>query len=88
MIKGTTDREIFERIRKLIVNQKGIEEVGEITPDTSLRKDLKFDSLGLAELTLASEDEFGIAIPAEDEEFKEVDTIREAVSYFGKRLGI
>lgn len=88
MIEGTTDRDIFERLRKLIVNQKGMAGVAEITPDTSLRKDLKFDSLGLAELTLASEDEFGIEIPPEDEDFEKVDTIHEAVGYVKKRLGM
>lgn len=88
MIEGTTGEDIFERLRELIVRQKGIEKVGEVTPNTSLRKDLEFDSLGLVDLTLACEDEFAIEIPPEDGDFEEVDTIQEAVSYVKKRLGM
>jgi len=86
MIKGTTDEDIFERLRKLIVSQKGIQKVGEMTPNTSLRRDLEFDSLGLVDLILACEDEFGIEIPPEDRDFEKVDTIQEAVLYLKKRL--
>jgi acyl carrier protein len=86
MIKGTTDEDIFERLKKLIVNQKGIQKVGKMTANTSLRKDLEFDSLGLVDLILACEDEFGIEIPPEDRDLEKVDTIQEAVFYLKKRL--
>jgi acyl carrier protein len=86
MIKGTTDEDMFERLKKLIVSQKGIQKVGEMTPNTSLRKDLEFDSLGLVDLILACEDEFEIEIPPEDRDFEKVDTIQEAVFYLKKRL--
>jgi acyl carrier protein len=82
------DEDIFERLRKLIVSQKGIQKVGEMSTDTSLRKDLEFDSLGLVDLMLACEDEFGIEIPPEDGDFEKVDTIQEAVCYLEKRLGV
>jgi acyl carrier protein len=87
MTEGTKDQDIFERLKKLIVSQKGIKKVGGMTPDTSLRRDLEFDSLGLVDLILACEDEFGIEIAPEDGDFEKVDTIQEAVSYLEKRLG-
>ncbi len=88
MTEGTKDQDIFERLKKLIVSQKGIKKVGGMTPDTSLRRDLEFDSLGLVDLILACEDEFGIEIAPEDGDFEQVDTIQEAVSYLKKRLGM
>ena len=48
-------------IRQIRQN-KGIDAPFELTPDTSLREDLGFDSFDLAELTVRIEDEFGIDV--------------------------
>ena len=83
-----TDEDILQRIRKVIMNQKGFGKVREddIGLNSSLRKDLRFDSLALVELSIACEDEFGIEIPAEDTEYDNIDTIREAITYFSRKL--
>jgi len=78
--------EILQRVKDVIIKQKGIKKVKEIDFDTSLRKDLAFDSLALVELALACEDEFDIEIPGGDEEFNKIDTVRQAINYFMRRL--
>jgi acyl carrier protein len=45
-----------------ILDKIGNGRLDSLNPETSLRNDLKFDSLNLAELTVRIEDEFGIDI--------------------------
>ncbi|MCD5412502.1 MAG: acyl carrier protein, partial [Dehalococcoidia bacterium] len=49
---------VFERVRKIIVEQLGVEEE-EVTPEASFADDLNADSLDLVELVMAFEEEFG-----------------------------
>ena len=74
---------IFERIKKVVVEQLGVEE-GEVVPSASFVDDLGADSLDLVELMMALEEEFSnpsrkIEIPDEDAE--KIITIRDAVDY-------
>ena len=59
---------VFEKVRNIIADQLGIDDVNSITMETSLMKDLEADSLDAVEIMMALEDEYGITIPDEDAE--------------------
>ena len=80
---------IFERIKKIIVDQLGVEEA-EVVPTASFVNDLGADSLDLVELMMSLEEEFSnpsrkIEIPDEDAE--KILTIQDAIDYL-KDLGV
>ena len=67
----------FEKVKKIIVEQLGVEE-NEVTTEASITEDLGADSLDQVELVMAFETEFGIDIP--DEEAEKIKTVGDAVS--------
>lgn len=70
---------VFERVREIIAEQLDVD-IEEISPDTSLTKDLEADSLDAVEIIMALEDEYDIEIPDEvAEEFKTVADIVKCV---------
>jgi acyl carrier protein len=69
---------MFERIRKIIVDQLGVDE-SQVTIDSSFVDDLGADSLDIVELIMALESEFDIEIPDEDAE--KITTVNDAVQY-------
>jgi len=74
---------IFERVRKIIVEQLGVAEE-EVVPAASFVDDLGADSLDEVELIISLEEEFSspsrkIEIPDEDAE--EIVTVQDAVDY-------
>jgi len=74
---------VFERVRKIIVEQLGVEE-GDVTPQTSFVDDLNADSLDLVELIMAMEEEFsqeGKGMEISDEDAEKLGTVQDAVSY-------
>jgi len=80
---------IFERVKKIIVEQLGVEEV-EVIPGANFVDDLGADSLDLVELIMSLEEEFSdtskkIEIPDEDAE--KILAVQDAVDYI-KDLGI
>ena len=71
---------IFEKVREIIAEQLGVDDVEEITMETSLMKDLEADSLDAVEIIMALEEEYEIEIPDEvAEEFKTVGDIVKCV---------
>ncbi|MBE3590275.1 MAG: acyl carrier protein [Firmicutes bacterium] len=70
--------EIFQRIKKIIVEQLGVEE-DQVTPESSFIDDLGADSLDIVELVMALEEEFDMEIPDEDAE--KITTVGDAVKY-------
>ncbi|QGU95234.1 acyl carrier protein [Clostridium bovifaecis] len=58
---------IFERVKKIIADQLGIDE-NTIAMDSLFVDDLGADSLDVVELIMALEEEFDIEIPDEDAE--------------------
>lgn len=62
-----TDGTTFERLKKIIVEQLGVDEE-EVTPTASFVEDLNADSLDLVELIMSLEEEFGMEISDEDAE--------------------
>jgi len=80
---------VFERLKKIIIDQLGVEEEQVVTT-ASFVDDLNADSLDLVELVMAMEDEFSddnkkIQIPDEDAE--QIITVQDAIDYL-KELGI
>jgi acyl carrier protein len=74
---------VFERVRKIIVEQLGVEE-GEVNPQTSFVDDLNADSLDLVELIMAMEEEFskdGKSMEISDEDAEKIATVQDAVNY-------
>ena len=69
---------IFERLRKIIVENLGVEEA-KVTMEASFREDLKADSLDLVELIMAIEEEFGGEVP--DQDATSIKTVGDAVRY-------
>lgn len=71
---------LFNKVVEIIVEQLDLEEVENITTETSLMKDLEADSLDAVEIIMALEDEFDIEIPDEDaEKFKNIGDITKYV---------
>ncbi len=80
---------IFDRVKKIVVNQLGVEEA-EVTPTASFTDDLGADSLDLVELVMSLEEEFsdtGKKIEIPDEDAEKLVTVQDAVSYI-KNLGV
>ena len=74
---------VFERVRKIIVEQLGVEE-GDVTPETSFVDDLNADSLDLVELIMAMEEEFsqgGKSMEISDEDAEKIVSVQDAVNY-------
>ena len=69
---------VFEKVKKTIVEQLGVEE-NEVTMDASITDDLGADSLDQVELVMALETEFNLDIP--DEEAEKIKTVGDAVKY-------
>lgn len=69
---------VFEKIRAILAEQFDAEE-DSITVDTSLTEDLGADSLDLADVLMAIEDEFEVEIP--DEDIENIKTVGDIVGY-------
>ena len=59
---------MFEKVREIIAEQLGIDDLNTITLNTSLTEDLEADSVDAVEVIMALEDEYGIEIPDEEAE--------------------
>jgi acyl carrier protein len=81
---------IFERIRKLVVEQLGVEEE-KVVLTASFIDDLNADSLDLVELIMAMEEEFsdeGRTVEISDEDAEKITTVGEALDYVKELLGV
>ena len=80
---------VFERVRKLIVEQLGVEEE-QVVPSASFVDDLNADSLDLVELIMSMEEEFskdGRTLEISDEDAEKIMTVQDSVDYL-KDLGM
>lgn len=78
---------VFERVKKIIVNQLGVEEK-EVVSGASFVDDLNADSLDLVELIMAMEEEFndsGKPLEIPDEDAEKIITVQNAVDYIKER---
>ncbi|MCW5932859.1 MAG: acyl carrier protein [Fimbriimonadia bacterium] len=77
------DRTVFERARKVIVDQLDVRE-DDVTPDASFVEDLGADSLDLVEMVMAFEQEFEINIT--DDESEKIRTVADAVQFLSSKV--
>jgi acyl carrier protein len=75
--------EISTRLHKLLVSELGLDE-SKINDEANFEEDLEVDSLGVVELLMALEDEFGVKIPDEDAE--SIHTVGQAVDLVHGKL--
>jgi acyl carrier protein len=73
-----SEKETFERIRNIIVDQLGVDP-SDVTMEANFRDDLEADSLDLVELIMAFEEEFGGEIS--DEEAQKIVSVGDAVRF-------
>lgn len=70
---------VEERVKKVIMEQLGVEEAVLKNNDASFVDDLGADSLDTVELVMALEEEFETDIP--DEEAEKIQTVQQAIDY-------
>jgi len=75
--------DVFEKVKNLFVDELGIEE-SKVSMEAKLEEDLEIDSLGIVEVVMAFEDEFGIEIA--DDELADVKTVGEAVNLLHSKI--
>ena len=75
--------EIESKLTDLLVDELGIER-DDIRADATFEEDLDVDSLGVVELLMALEDNFGVKIP--DEEAEQITTVGEAIDLVEAKL--
>ncbi len=75
--------DIESKLNDLLVDELGIDRDA-IAQDAKFEEDLDVDSLGVVELLMALEDNFGVKIP--DEEAEQITTVGEAVDLVEKKL--
>ncbi len=75
--------EIEAKLSDLLVDELGLER-DKISRDAKFEEDLEVDSLGVVELLMALEDNFGVQIP--DEEAESITTVGEAVDLVHGKL--
>ncbi len=75
--------EIESKLKELLVSELGLD-ADKITNEASFEEDLEVDSLGVVELLMAMEDEFGVKIP--DEEAEQIGTVGQAVDLVQAKL--
>ena len=75
--------EVFKKVKNLFVEELGID-AEKVTMEAKLEEDLEIDSLGIVEVVMAFEDEFGIEI--DDDELTDVGTVGQAVNLLHSKL--
>ena len=75
--------EIETRLRDVLVTELGLD-AEKINTAANFEQDLDVDSLGVVELLMAMEDEFGVKIP--DDEAEHIHTVGEAIELVHTKL--
>ena len=75
--------EIQAKMKDLLVGELGLDG-DKIAEEASFEEDLEVDSLGVVELLMALEDEFGVKIP--DEEAENIGTVGQAIDMVATKL--
>lgn len=76
---GAKMESTFERVKEVISEQLGIEDVDTITMETTFIDDLGADSLDIVELIMALEEEFDMEIP--EAEAEKITSVGDVVDY-------
>lgn len=75
--------QVQAKMRDLLVDELGLD-ADKITDEATFEEDLEVDSLGVVELLMALEDEFGVKIP--DEEAENIMAVGEAIDLVVAKL--
>jgi acyl carrier protein len=75
--------EVSERLTSVLVSELGLD-ASKINDQAHFEEDLDVDSLGVVELLMALEDEFGVKIPDEDAE--SIMTVGQAIDMVSQKL--
>lgn len=75
--------EIESKLTELLVEELGLD-ADKIAPEARFEEDLEVDSLGVVELLMALEDNFGVQIA--DEEAESIGTVGQAVDLVEAKL--
>lgn len=78
MIKILEDNTMFEKVKKILVEQLGVSE-DKVTLEANIVEDLEADSLSVMQIIMELEEEFGLTV--EDEDVNSLRTVGEIVSY-------
>lgn len=78
------ENEIFSRVKDVIAEQLGIDDLGTITSETTFIDDLGADSLDVVELIMAFEEEFDMEIP--EVEAEKISTVGDVVDYIKENV--
>jgi acyl carrier protein len=70
---------VLDRVKEVIVEQLGIDDLDTISMDTTFIDDLGADSLDIVELIMALEEEFDMEIP--EAEAEKIITVSDVVEY-------
>jgi acyl carrier protein len=81
--QGMDRDQVSERLKDVLVTELGLD-ADKINDDANFEEDLEVDSLGVVELLMALEDEFGVKIP--DEEAEDIRTVGQAVDMVHGKL--
>ena len=71
--------EVAEKVKKIIAEHLGIDDMGKITNEARFIDDLGADSLDTVELVMAFEEAFDVEIP--DEKAETILTVGDAISH-------
>ena len=71
--------EVSEKVKKIIADHLGIDDMSKITEDAKFIDDLGADSLDTVELVMAFEEAFDVEIP--DEKAETILTVGDAISH-------
>lgn len=85
--KATARSSIEQQLRKFLADNFILENQGaDIDSEESLTQSGVLDSMGVLELIMYIEEEFGVRIPDEDTLPENLDSISRVVSYVSRRL--
>jgi acyl carrier protein len=71
--------EIADKVKNIIAEHLGIDDLGKLTDDAKFIDDLGADSLDTVELVMAFEEAFGVEIP--DEKAETILTVGDAIAH-------
>ena len=76
--------EVAEKVKSIIAEHLGIEDMEKITEDAKFIDDLGADSLDTVELVMAFEEEFSCEIP--DDIAEKIVTVKDAIAYIEENV--
>ena len=75
--------EIADKVKNIIAEHLGIDDLGKLTDDAKFIDDLGADSLDTVELVMAFEEAFDVEIP--DEKAETILTVGDAIAHLGAK---